>query len=61
MARGLNRRQIGVTEEMFETFGEIIFKMSHNHQVREGDPYRLDKLRCPEGPSYDVIKPPQLV
>ena len=40
MTRGLNRRQIGVTEEMFETFGEIIFRMSHNHQVREGDPYR---------------------
>ena len=40
MTRGLNRRQIGVTEVMFETFGEIIFRMSHNHQVREGDPYR---------------------
>lgn len=41
MARGFNRRQIGVTEQMFDTFGEIIFNMSHNHQVREGDPYRL--------------------
>lgn len=41
MARGLNRRQIGVTEQMFETFGELVFRMSHNHQVREGDPYRL--------------------
>lgn len=41
MARGLSRRQIGVTEEMFETFGDIIFRLSHNHQIREGDPYRL--------------------
>lgn len=40
MARGLNRRQIGVTEEMMATFGEIVLRMSHNHQIREGDPYR---------------------
>ena len=40
MARGLNRQQIGITEEMIETFGDTIFRMSHNHQVREGDPYR---------------------
>ncbi|MDH3234287.1 MAG: acyl--CoA ligase [Alphaproteobacteria bacterium] len=40
MTRGLNRRQIGVTEEMIETFGDAIFRMSHNHQVRDGDPYR---------------------
>ncbi len=40
MARGLNRRQIGVTGEMLETFGEVVLHLSHNHQVREGDPYR---------------------
>lgn len=40
MTRGFTRLQIGVTEEMIQTFGEAIFKMSHNHQVREGDPYR---------------------
>ena len=40
MTRGLTRRQIGVTEEMIETFGDTIFRMSHNHQVRDGDPYR---------------------
>lgn len=40
MARGLTRRQIGVTEEMIETYGDTIFRMSHNHQIREGDPYR---------------------
>lgn len=41
MARGFSRQQIGITEEMIETFGDTIFRLSHNHQVREGDPYRL--------------------
>ncbi|MCZ6859830.1 MAG: AMP-binding protein, partial [Alphaproteobacteria bacterium] len=41
MARGLTRQQIGITEEMIETFGDTVFGMSHNHQIREGDPYRL--------------------
>ena len=40
MTRGFTRQQIGVTEEMIQTFGETIFKMSHNHQIRYGDPYR---------------------
>ncbi len=40
MARGLTREQIGVTEEMIATFGELVFRMSHNHQVRTGDPVR---------------------
>jgi cyclohexanecarboxylate-CoA ligase len=40
MTRGLTRRQIGVTEEMIATFGDAIFRMSHNHQIRDGDPYR---------------------
>lgn len=41
MARGLTRRQIGVTEEMIESYGDVIFGLSHNHQVRRGDPIRL--------------------
>ncbi len=40
MARGLTREQLGVTAEMITTFGETIFQMSHNLQVREGDPIR---------------------
>ncbi|MFO0987438.1 MAG: class I adenylate-forming enzyme family protein [Alphaproteobacteria bacterium] len=40
MARGLTREQIGVTEEMIATFGDIVFRMSHNHQHRTGDPVR---------------------
>jgi cyclohexanecarboxylate-CoA ligase len=40
MARGLTREQLGITDEMIATFGEAIFQMSHNLQVREGDPIR---------------------
>ena len=41
MARGLTRAQIGVTEAMLRTFGEVVFNLSHNHQTRHGDPVRL--------------------
>ena len=41
MARGLTRAQIGVTEAMLRTFGEVVFDLSHNHQTRHGDPIRL--------------------
>ena len=40
MARGLSRAQIGVTEEMVSTFGDAVFDLSHNKQVRVGDPIR---------------------
>ena len=40
MARGLTRDQIGITEEMIRTFGDAVFRMSHNIQIREGDPVR---------------------
>src|SRR4051812_30581904 len=40
MARGLTREQLGVTEAMIATYGEAIFRMSHNRQAREGDPIR---------------------
>ncbi len=40
MTRGLKRSQIGVTEEMIQTFGEAVFELSHNYQVRRGDPVR---------------------
>ncbi len=40
MARGLTREQIGVTEEMIATFGDLVFRMSHNYQERTGDPVR---------------------
>ena len=40
MTRGLNRVQMGLTEEMVEAYGETIWDLSHNIQVRMGDPIR---------------------
>ena len=30
----------GVTQQMIDTFGEIVFKLSLNKQIRRGDPVR---------------------
>ena len=46
MARGMTREQLGITEAMLATFGETVFRMSHNLQAREGDPVR--RLDWPE-------------
>ena len=40
MTRGLDRRQTGVTEAMLRAWGDIVFELSHNYQVRRGDPVR---------------------
>jgi cyclohexanecarboxylate-CoA ligase len=40
MTRGLKRRQVGITEEMIQTYGDVVFELSHNYQVRRGDPVR---------------------
>ncbi|MDA1117655.1 MAG: class I adenylate-forming enzyme family protein [Proteobacteria bacterium] len=40
MARGLSREQLGITDALLATFGETVFRMSHNLQVREADPVR---------------------
>ncbi|MDE0943405.1 MAG: class I adenylate-forming enzyme family protein [Alphaproteobacteria bacterium] len=40
MARGLNRQQIGVTNAMVDSYGDLIFQLSHNMQTRRGDPIR---------------------
>ena len=41
MVGGLTRAQIGVTEEMIASYGDLVFRLSHNHQIRLGDPIRL--------------------
>ena len=40
MTRGLKRNQIGISEEMILTYGDAIFDLSHNLQIRRGDPVR---------------------
>ena len=54
MSRGLSRSQIGVTEAMVESFGETIFRLSHNHQVRRGDPIRLKDFAAVERQRADL-------
>ncbi len=40
MTRGLKRSQVGISEEMIQTYGDTIFDLSHNLQIRRGDPVR---------------------
>ena len=54
MSRGLSRSQIGVTEAMVQSFGETIFRLSHNHQVRRGDPIRLKDFAAVERQRADL-------
>ena len=54
MSRGLSRAQIGVTEAMVESFGETIFRLSHNHQRRRGDPVRLKDFDAVERQRADL-------
>ena len=34
MTGGLTRAQLGVTDAMIASYGETIFKLSNNHQIR---------------------------
>ena len=54
MSRGLSKSQIGVTETMVESFGETIFRLSHNHQRRRGDPIRLKDFAAIERQRADL-------
>ena len=54
MSRGLSRSQIGVTESMVESFGETIFRLSHNLQRRRGDPIRLKDFDAVERQRADL-------
>lgn len=49
MTRGLSRQQIGVTEELIQAYGERVWELSTNVQVRRGDAVRLldwDKIEA---------------
>ena len=54
MSRGLSRSQIGVTEAMVESFGETVFRLSHNFQRRRGDPVRLKDFEAIERQRADL-------
>jgi len=40
VTQGLSRRQLGITDAMIDAYGETIFRLSNNHQIRRGDPVR---------------------
>lgn len=40
MPRGLTMSQVGVSESMIETYGDAIWNLSNNMQIRRGDPVR---------------------
>jgi cyclohexanecarboxylate-CoA ligase len=44
MTRGLTRDQVGVNDQMIATYGELVFQLSNNHQIRRGDPIRLKQF-----------------
>lgn len=49
MTRGLSRQQIGVTEELIQAYGERVWELSTNVQIRRGDAIRLlewDKIEA---------------
>ena len=41
MAGLFSRERLGVTDSMLATYGELVFRLSHNRQERTGDPIRL--------------------
>ena len=55
MTAGRSRRKLGVSESLVQAFGPIIFDLSHNLQLRRGDPVRnkdyaeLEKQRADLG------------
>ena len=54
MTAGLTRAQIGVTDAMIDTFGELIFDLSHNVQVRRGDPVRKKDFEAIEAQRAEI-------
>ena len=46
---------------MVEGFGETIFRLSHNHQLRRGDPIRLKDFAAIERQRADLapVRPPR--
>src|SRR5215471_4731957 len=54
MTRALTRAQLGVTDAMIASYGETIFKLSNNHQIRRGDPIRLRDFTAIEAPRNSI-------
>ena len=48
MTQGLTREQLGITDALVHTYGEIVFRLSNNVQHRIGDPIRTLDLDAVE-------------
>lgn len=54
MTKGLTRDQLGVTDSLIEAYGETVFRLSHNHQIRRGDPVRLKNFDAIETHRHEL-------
>ena len=54
MTRGLTREQLGVTDQMIASYGEVIFQLSNNFQTRRGDPVRMKDFEAIEAHRHEL-------
>ena len=54
MTQGYSRDQLGVTDAMIDAYGDIVFKLSNNHQVRRGDPVRMKDFAAIEAHRHEL-------
>ena len=54
MTQGLTRAQLGVTDAMIAAFGETVFALSNNHQIRRGDPVRAKDFAAIEAHRHEL-------
>lgn len=54
MTQGLTRAQLGVTDEMVAAYGETIFALSNNLQIRRGDPVREKDFAAIEARRHEL-------
>lgn len=54
MTKGLSRDQLGVTDVMIKAYGDMVFRLSNNHQIRRGDPVRLKDFDAIEKHRHEI-------
>ena len=54
MSRRRKDREIGVSQAMLDSFGDVVFDLSHNKQRRRGDPVRLGQFDQVEAGRADM-------
>ena len=54
MTQGLTREQLGVTDAMITSYGDVIFRLSNNLQTRRGDPVRTKNFAAIEAHRHEL-------